>query len=529
MKKIISLLFIVVGVITAQSGSSKSVLEYGAIPDGKTLNTLAIQKAVDEASANGGTVIFPAGKYLTGSIELKSNVDIYLTNGALILGSTNISDYKERIPKLRSYNDLFLKHSLFYAEKAENIFIYGSGIIDGQGSNFVVNTKEKPARYKNRPFVLRFVECKNIRVENVTLQNSAMWMQQYLACENLFIRGINVINHANQNNDMMDIDGCKNVVVSDCIGDTDDDGITIKSTSAFISENITITNCVISSHCNAIKLGTESHGGFKNITISNIVVKPSFDTEPIFGKPKGISGITLGMVDGGILEGVTISNIIIDGTHVPIYLRLGNRARKYYDEQSQPGVGEFKDVMISNVIAKNVQSPIGCSITGIPGNTIKNISLNNISIELPGGGTIEDAKKTIPELEDHYPESTKWGNLPAYGMFIRHAQNININNMELKLKSDDLRPAVICDHVQHLDLNGLKIVSNKNAESAISFVNVVDGSIRFSSVQSNADTFLEVKGDKSSNIYVLNNLLKNAKKIITNKSKSKITESGNIR
>ena len=174
-----------------------------------------------------------------------------------------------------------------------------------------------------------------------------MWMQHYLACENLRVTGIRVYNHANQNNDMIDIDGCRNVIVSDCYGDTDDDALTFKSTSEHACENITVTNCILSSHCNAIKCGTESTGGFKNFTISNCIIRPSDDKEPIFGKPEGISGISLEIVDGGVMEGITISNISMDGPEVPIFIRLGNRARKHMTEAETPPVGQLSDVIIS--------------------------------------------------------------------------------------------------------------------------------------------------------------------------------------
>jgi len=508
-----------------------NIKEFGAIGDGVTINTEAIQKAIDKCAEIGGVVYIPNGIFLTGSLVLKDNVNIYLSSGAILLGSSDLKDYKQLVPKdMASYSDLFLRwYSLLYAENARNISISGLGIIDGQGDKFIVTTKKKPERHRNRPYLIRLVKCKNVRVENVTLQNSAMWMQHYLACEDLIISGIRVYNHANQNNDMIDIDGCKNVFISDCLGDSDDDGITLKSTTNYITENVTITNCVISSHCNAIKLGTESNGGFRNITISNIVVKPSIDTDPIFGYPQGISGITLAMVDGGILEGITISNIRIEGTHVPIYMRLGNRARKYYDEQPQPGVGIFKNVMVSNVIATNVQSSIGCSITGIPGYNIQNISLNNITIEFPGGGTIEDSKKILPELENHYPESTKWGNLPAFGFYIRHASNINLNNIELRLKNYDLRPAIVCDDVENLKLIGLRTDSDSKAEKVISFRNVSNAIIQSCSLLSKANTFLELIGNQNKNISVTNNVLVNVKRIISNVMKNVVKVSNNIK
>jgi polygalacturonase len=235
-----------------------NVVDFGAAGDGATMNTAAIQRAVDACAVQGGTVLIPPGRFLTGSIELKSNVELYIQQGATLLGSTHLADYTEHTPALRSYNDAFLKHSLFYAERQSNIALRGEGVIDGQGGSFAVVSNEKPAKYRNRPFIIRFIDCTGITVEGLVLQNSAMWMQQYLACENVRIRGIRVYNHANKNNDMMDIDGCSNVVISDCIGDTDDDGITLKSTCERITQNVTITNCVLSSHCNALKTGTES-------------------------------------------------------------------------------------------------------------------------------------------------------------------------------------------------------------------------------------------------------------------------------
>ena len=497
----------------AQSEYNFNVKDYGAVGDGVTLDTEAVRKAVADCSVQGGTVLFPSGKYLIGSVKLESNVEIYVQRGAIILGSTNINDYEEYTPELKSYNDYFLKHSIFYAEKAENISLRGEGTIDGQGNQFIITTNKKPDRYKNRPFVIRFVQCKNIKVENLTLQNSAMWMQQYLACEDLFIRGLKVYNHANKNNDMIDIDGCRNVVMSDCIGDTDDDALTMKSTSEKITENVTITNCVLSSHCNAIKMGTESTGGFRNITISNIVVKPSDSPTKIYGEHGGTSGITLGMVDGGILEGVTISNIRIEGTQVPIYMRLGNRARKHYPDAPQPGVGIFKDVKISDVIATNIQSNTGGSITGIPGFYIENVTLNNIKIEYTGGGTADDAAKVIEELEDHYPEGTKWGTLPSYGFFVRHVKNITFNNVEVTYKNKDVRPAIIFDDVEDINLYNLRAKADLNTESVLKFINSSDVTISGFKALSETKTFADFSGEKTKDICLLNNNYKGIEKI----------------
>lgn len=516
--------------LNSQNNSLYNVKDFGAHGDGQSLETEALQNAIDMSHYNGGGIVFfPPGKYLTGTLILKSNVEIYLSNGTIILGSENINDYKSIKTEFKNYNNVFLRYSLFYAEKAENISIKGNGIIDGQGSYFKVTTKVKPDRYKNRPFVIRFIECKNIKIENVRMLNSAMWMQQYLACENLFIKGIYVFNHANQNNDMIDIDGCKNVIITDCIGDSDDDGITLKSTSNIITENVVISNCVVSSHCNAIKIGTESSGGFRNIIISNIIVKPSQDSTPIFGYRQGISGITLAVVDGGILDGVTLSNINIDGTQVPIFFRLGNRARKYFDEQPEPTVGIFKNVIVSNIIAKNIQSSIGCSFTGISKNYIQNIYLNNISLEFPGG-VLDNfiTKKEVPELEKNYPESTMWGLLPSYGFFIRHVENIKLNNIEIKLVNKDIRPAIFCDDVKSININSFFIKTLYKNENIISFNNVNLGIIQSSEINAKASTFLNVSGDGSNNIFVLNNTFSGIVNLVKNESKNKIYIKGNI-
>lgn len=507
----------------------KNVSDYGAVGDGKTLNTEAIQNAIDDSFIKGGgKVVIPAGAFLTGSLDLRSNVELHISNGAVLLGSTDIKNYKRRVPELESYNDIFLEHALIYAEKQKNIAITGKGTIDGQGEAFVVATKKKPDRYKNRPFVIRFVQCENVRVEDVTMMNSAMWMQQYLACEDVFIDGIRVINHANKNNDMIDIDGSKNVIMQNCIGDTDDDALTLKSTSEYPTENVTITNCVISSHVNAIKFGTESIGGFRNITISNIVIKPSGDRDPIYGFPDGLSGITLATVDGGALEGVLIDNIRIEGTQVPIYLRRGNRGRTVREGYESKPPGNYEGVKISNVVATGITSPVGCSITGIPGYPVKNISLNNISIEFPGGVTLEEANKEIPELEGHYPESTKWGTLPSYGFFVRHAENIKFDNISLSYRKKDLRPAMIFDDVGNLTLSKITVQAEDNTEALLKFINVIDADIINSESIGEVPLFLSIQGKKSDRINLIGNDLSNVNLPYKNEFSLDVGTNGNI-
>jgi polygalacturonase len=498
-KIIIFIIFNIITLIQAENQYTFNPLAYGAKGDGVTQDTKAIQSAINDAAVKGGKVILPAGTYLTGTLFMKSYVTLEIAEGAVLLGSTNLNDYPDTIPSFQSYNDVFLTQSLIYGDNLTNIAITGRGVIDGQGSSFEVTTRVKPDRYKNRPYVIRFIECDNILIENITMRNSAMWMQQYLACEFLTVRGITVFNHANQNNDMIDIDGCKNVIISDCYGDTDDDALTFKSTSGRMNENITVTNCVLSSHVNAIKFGTESIGGFKNITISNIIIKPSAMEETIYGVSKGIGGIVLEIVDGGIMDGINISNIIIDGVQTPLFMRLGDRGRTIREGMERPSVGEMKNISISNVTASGA-SDIGSSIHGIPGHSLQNISLNNVSITYAGSGTAEDAIRRLPEKEDEYPESNMFGKHPAYGLYIRHAINISLNNIDLRFEETDLRPALTCENVDKLDINGFKGKTAKQTTSFMEMRNVKNAVITNSYSSGEEMHYLQVKGKDSRNI-----------------------------
>lgn len=446
--------FLLLSLNACNRSSGYNITRFGALGDGETLNTEAIQSAIDACSeSGGGIVIFPAGTYLSGTLMLRDHVNLHLQEGATLLGSTNPEDYPEMKTHVRSYYEDIVLQSLIFGEDLSHVSITGNGTIDGQGEAFVVTTNKKPDRYLDRPHIIRMIACKNVQVKDINMQNSAMWMQHYLACENLTVTGIKVYNHANQNNDMIDIDGCRNVIISDCYGDTDDDALTFKSTSEHACENITVTNCILSSHCNAIKCGTESTGGFKNFTISNCVIKPSADKEPIFGKPGGISGISLEIVDGGIMDGISISSISMDGPEVPIFIRLGNRARKHFPEAKTPPVGQLSNVSITQVIARKT-GKTGCAITGIPGHRVKNIKLSNMILEFAGG--VEDPvdPSSVPELEDLYPESTMFGELPAYAFFIRHAEDISLSDITATTLNPDLRRSV-----QSQDVRGLQLLS----------------------------------------------------------------------
>lgn len=409
-----------------------NVRDYEVAGDGRQLNTKALQRAVDAcAAARGGVVYFPPGRYLTGTIHLKSNVTLHLETGAVLLGSANLQDYPSTVPAFRSYTDNYTEKSLIYGEKIENVAIEGRGVIDGQGAAF-------KGPYKVRPYLIRIISSKNVSVTDVTIKDSPMWVQHYLDCDNVAIRGITVSSRSNQNNDGIDIDSSSRVRISDCDISSGDDAIVLKSTSARPCRDVVITNCVLSTACNALKMGTESNGGFENITISNCSI---YDAR--------LAGIALEIVDGGLLDRVSVSNITMHNAGCPIFVRLGNRARLFREGMEKPGVGRLRNVLISNVQAAGANK-VGCSITGLPGRPVENITLHNIRIEFAGGGTREDASRQVPENPDKYPEYAMFGVLPAYGFYCRHVRNITFDQAETSLASPDQRPALVTDDVDGL-------------------------------------------------------------------------------
>jgi polygalacturonase len=477
--RLTGLFFLVLSCAVLQTARAQvyDVTTFGARGDSTTDNTPFIQRAIDSCTRTGGKVYFPAGTFLTGTLILKSNVTLSLSGGAVILAHTSLSKYPYLTAGIRFYGEDWARQSLIFCKDQVNVGIEGSGTIDGQGARFPVTTIVKPDRYKNRPYLLWFSGCKNVTIKDVQLRNSAFWMQHYLGCEYVLIDGIKIWNHSNKNNDMMDIDGCKYVRIANVVGDSDDDGITLKSTSTLVSEYITITNCIISSHCNGLKFGTESTGGFRNITISNCVIKPSRQTTTIYGKPGGISGISLEMVDGGIMENITISNIVIEGPQVPLFIRLGNRARKHIGEAAEPAVGRLRNIHISHIIATGADTT-GCSFTGIEGYPIENISLSHIRIETSGGGNKGEMYKIPEGKEKDYPEATMFGKLPAYGFYVRHAKDVKLSDITLRSKATEGRPGIVVADSRQFTFTGVDIQTSQGANAGIYVTNSSDGTIK---------------------------------------------------
>jgi len=486
---------------------SFNILDYGAIGDGAALNTKFIQSAIDEcAKAGGGTVFFPAGRYVSGTLILKSHVTLNLEAGAVLEGSKNLNDYIVKIPDIRSYTDSYTDKSLIYGEGLENIAIVGHGTLDGNGASFddashTLMKKNLSESYKARPYMIRMIKCKDVLIRDVTILNSPMWVQHYLLCEDLNIDGITVNSRVGHNNDGIDIDACNRVRISNCDIVSGDDAIVLKSSLDEPCRNVTVTNCNISSNTNAFKLGTETNGGFENITFSNSTI---YDTK--------LSGITLQMVDGGTLNQVSISNITMTNVAGAIFIRLANRARLYKENMPKPGMGKLSNVIISNVQASNVGN-IGCSITGLPSYPIKNLTLENIHLTFKGGGTKDLLDREIPDLPEKYPEQTMFGKLPAYGFYCRHAENLTFNDVQLDFVEADERPAIVCDDITGLELYKIKAKLIGNVP-LIQCKDVKNMFVQSCNAPQGIETFLYLSGSKSEHITLLGNDLSGAKNAI---------------
>lgn len=498
----LSILF--VGLLLGTAGAAASrpgvydVRTFGARGDGQTLCTEAMQKAVDQcAAAGGGTVYIPAGTWLTGTVYLANGVTIELDSGCTVLGTKDKSRYGPPRQLMGHEGEQYSTWAIFAGKGLEHIAIRGRGAIDGQGANF---------KYKNgpRPKNLYFEDCRDVLIEGVRLRHAGSWMQHYRDCDRLTIRDIAVFNHVSYNNDGLNIDSCRDVTIAGCHVDSDDDAIVLKSLSTKPTENVTISDCVISSHCNSIKMGTESGGGFRNIAVTNCTICSPRYSKVIYGRQRGLAGVALEIVDGGTLERVTVSNITIKGVTVPIFMRLGNRARTYEPDQPKPDVGTFRNVVVSNIVATDC-SAVGCSITGLPGHRIENVTLANINLGFDGGGTKEDAVRAIPEKPGSYPESTMFGTLPAYGFFCRHVEGLTLENVRLRTAAPDHRHGVVFDDVQDAVIDALAAPFAANAEAMLRLNDSARIAIRNGRPPEGTNVFLSLGGPQTEAISLYNN------------------------
>jgi polygalacturonase len=461
---------------------------FGAKPGVSFNSGPSIQKAIDAATKKGGgRVVIPAGVYLTGPLLLKSGVELHFNDNALLLGSTQRADYSEG------------KMAIVTANGQSNVSVTGNGTIDGQGQELVESTiallrkgtihdedwlVKRPGE-GNRTNIFFFYNCTNVNVTGVTVKNAASWVQNYKNCDGVSIDHIKVQSTAYWNNDGIDIVDSKNVKITNCVINAADDGICLKSEDRNgHCENVYVSNCRIRSSANAFKLGTGSFGTFKNITVRNLMV---YDTYR--------SAVALETVDGADMENIDIRNIEAKNTGNAVFIRLGHRNKdsKY---------GTVKHVLVSDVKVEvpltkpdagyPLEGPLPkvpphnllpASITGILGHAVCDITLQNIEVTYAGGASKEkayistDSLSKIPEQTANYPEFTMFGELPAWGLYIRHAEGVKLKNITFKLASNDFRPAIVFDDVKGLDVQKLVLPESKTKQLVI-FNKVSESSIK---------------------------------------------------
>ena len=442
-------------------------MEFGAKPDGKTLNTKPIQRAIDAVfQAGGGTVVVPAGAFLTGLIELKSKVTLNLAEGSTLLGSTSMEDYKFD-PSSSGHDGPNPRH-LIFAMNAEDVTISGIGRIDGQGPSFWEPSNKSPSpedqqwsgvashdftpKKGGRPSpMLLFVNCPRLRIESIHLENAPGWTLHAVNCDNVEIHGIAIKNPVTgPNTDGIDITGCQNVTISNCSVDTGDDAICLKSQNPFgpeprLVKNVIVTNCRLSTCCNGFKIGTETEGGFENITFSDSVV---FNND-VPNRERVIAGLALEVVDGGWIDGVIVKNVQMQRSRTPIFIRLGNRKRAH--DYPQHGI---RNVNIDNVEATEALVP--SSITGLPGLEVRDVTLSHIHLQNALQGHSDLVKRAVPEKETAYPEARMFGMLPASGLYVRHVRDLRLNDVTFAAPPGEGRPTLVFDDVVGAHLSAIR-------------------------------------------------------------------------
>ncbi|WP_161596659.1 glycoside hydrolase family 28 protein [Chitinophaga vietnamensis] len=447
------------------------ITRFGAVGDGHVMNTTAIQSAIDACTQKGGgIVVVPKGTFLTGTIYLKSGVTLYVQAGGTLLGSPYIKDYPINKSKYHGGNNF----ALIAADDAQNIGISGPGTIDGQGGSrdFMTGADE---RY--RPKLVYFIHCQHIKVHGIQLHSAADWVQYYFYCQDVHLDSVSVYSYANLNNDGIDIDA-QDVTITNCHIQSEDDGICLKSNAPVPCRNVQISNCTVASDCNSIKMGTGSTTGFININIQNCTVSrppvsPFFhwqQTVPgITDSLSAVSGLALEMVDGGLMSDISISHINMTGIQTPIFIKLGDRSRMNPDSAHMPGT--MRNILISDINAVSV-SKMSSSITGWPGNYVQQVVLRNIFITCPGGGNAADASHVVIESQGNYPENRMFGaSLPAYGLYVRHAQQITLDSVFLGFSSTDVRPAVYLEDVNGLNGKRVTLQPSSSGGEAVKVVN----------------------------------------------------------
>ncbi len=437
-----------------------NVISFGAKGDGISKDTKAVQEAINTCSKNGGgTVLIPAGKTVViGTIYMKDFVTLHVENGAVLLGSPDIKDYTTDTHKNMYKNEPHMDRCLIFAKNAKSFALEGYGLIDGNGhpKNFT--------KRDGRPMLMRFMNCHDIHLKDLTIKNPAAWTSAWLYCDEIVVQGIRIHSRVNHNGDGLDFDGCTNVRVSNSSFDTSDDSICIQASLLDTpSKNIVVTNCTFKSKWAGMRIGLLSRGDIESVTVSNCTFNDIQD-----------SGLKIQMNEGGEMKNMTFSNLVMNNVPRPVFMTFAQQKacvdapEAMYPMKAMHGF-VFKGMIVDN---SKLDKNSAIFITGMPKHYITDIQLSNIKFTVSGGGSVEDANKkdikeyTLETLNGWWPEFHLVGTLPAYGIYARHVDGLLLNDIQINVVGSDARPTIVFDDVLNAHTNSVytnrKVISESD-------------------------------------------------------------------
>ncbi len=434
---------------------------FGAVADGRTDNTAALQRGINEISAGGGgRLVLDAGLYFSGSLELRSGVTLHIAAGSTLKAIPELARMRLFQSSLISRLDVVPWRAFVFADSVQDIGLTGGGMIDASGDHEVF--RDGVENSPNRHYGIFIVNAERVVVRDLRMRSSAFWMQRYLGCRDVTIEGVDVYNHANKNNDGIDIDSCQGVVVRHCVVDASDDAIVLKANGEQPCRDVLVEDCVVATHASAIKTGTGSVGGFENITIRRVEIRRSASKEMLhpLGVWQGLTGIDLITTDGGPMRNVTVEDITMEDVQNPIHVRLGNRLSGNVAKQGYAGDGDaaqgvkmseraaqlkselvLEDVTLANISARNV-GPWPAVVVGLAEAPVRNVTLRNIIIESGVAGGERDRNEEPNWAGNGYPGRGMYGTaLPAYGLVTNFTQGLVVENFVAIPADGERRPA----------------------------------------------------------------------------------------